>query len=145
MRRWQSFTESIEPVIASQRFGVALFQLPPNFKADAERLGSFLDEASSSKLRVAFEFRHESWFADEVYSVLRKYNAALCVAESDELATPDVTTADFACYRFRKSDYPEKQISVVRDRLRARAELGDVFAYFKHEEEPTGALQPLPY
>jgi uncharacterized protein YecE (DUF72 family) len=136
-----AFAASIQPVIEAKRFGTVLFQLPPNFKADTERLASFLDEASSANLRMAFEFRHDSWFADEVYSVLRKHNAALCVAESDELATPDVRTADFVCHRFRKSDYPEKQIQDVCDRLREGTYSGDVFAYFKHEDEPTGALR----
>jgi len=136
-----TFAGSIQPVIETKRFGVVLFQLPPNFKADSERLASFLEEAASIHLRLAFEFRHESWFADEIYSVLRKHNAALCVAESDELITPDVRTADFACYRLRKSDYSESQIHAVCERLRESAQSGDVFAYFKHEDEPTGALR----
>ena len=136
-----AFARSIQSVIEANRFGTILFQLPPNFKADPERLSSFLDEALSANLRIAFEFRHDSWFADDVYSVLRKHNAALCVAESDELVTPDVRTADFACYRFRKSDYSEKQIGDVCNRLRECAYSGDVFAYFKHEDEPSGALR----
>jgi uncharacterized protein YecE (DUF72 family) len=140
------FVQSIQPVIDAKRFGTVLFQLPPNFKADPERLESFLSDAASTKLRLAFEFRHESWFAkngfaDEIYPILRKYEAALCVAESDELATPDVATAPFTCYRFRKSDYTPEQLDAVRDLLRQRAQTGDVFAYFKHEEEPTGALR----
>lgn len=136
-----AFGESIQPLIGAQRFGLALFQLPPNFKADAERLAAFLDEAASSGLRMAFEFRHESWFGDEVYSLLQKHNAALCVAESDELSTPDIRTASFACYRLRKSDYSEKEIDEVCDHLREAAQSGEVFAYFKHEDEPTGALR----
>ncbi|MGC1296470.1 MAG: DUF72 domain-containing protein [Alloacidobacterium sp.] len=136
-----AFTASIQPVMEAKRFGTVLFQLPPNFKADSERLASFLDEASSTNLRMAFEFRHASWFADEIYSILRKHNAALCVAESDELAAPGVRTADFACYRFRKSDYSTGQINTLCDRLRESTQSGDVFAYFKHEDEPTGALR----
>jgi uncharacterized protein YecE (DUF72 family) len=136
-----AFSEAIQPMIEAKRFGAVLFQLPPNFKADAERLSAFLNEALSFNLRMAFEFRHESWFVDEIYSVLRKHNAALCVAESDELATPDVRTADFICYRLRKSDYSENEIHAVCERLRDAARSGDVFAYFKHEDEPTGALR----
>jgi uncharacterized protein YecE (DUF72 family) len=136
-----AFAESIQPVIAAKRFGAALFQLPPNFKADSGRLASFLDEAASTNLRMAFEFRHESWFTDEIYSTLTKGNAVLCVAEGDELTTPDVRTADFACYRLRKSDYSEKEVDAVCDRLRKSAQSGFVFAYFKHEDEPTGALR----
>lgn len=136
-----AFGESIQPVIEAGRFGAALFQLPPNFKADHECLASFLHEAASTKLRMAFEFRHESWFTDEIYSVLHKYNAALCVAESDDLTTPDVRTSEFVCYRLRKSDYSERELKAVCDRLRESARAGDVFAYFKHEDEPTGALR----
>jgi uncharacterized protein YecE (DUF72 family) len=140
-----SFAKSIEPVVEAKRLGVVLFQLPPNFKADASRLDSFLAEAATTGLRIAFEFRHESWFigalADETFATLRKHGSALCVAESDELTTPDVVTAPFTCYRFRKSDYSPKELDAVRDLLRQRAQEGDVFGYFKHEEEPTGALR----
>lgn len=138
-----AFAGSIQPVVEAKRFGTVLFQLSPNFKADADRLASFLEEAASTQLRMAFEFRHESWFADEIYSVLQKHNAALCVAESDELQTPDVRTADFACYRFRKSEYSTEQINAMCDHLRTCAQSGDVFAYFKHEDEPTGALRAV--
>jgi uncharacterized protein YecE (DUF72 family) len=136
-----AFAGAIQPVIEAKRFGAVLFQLPPNFKADAERLASFLDEARSSNLRMAFEFRHESWFTDEVYAVLERHNVALCVAESDELATPDVRTADFTCFRLRKSSYSSEEMSAVCGRLRESTQAGDVFAYFKHEDEPTGALR----
>jgi uncharacterized protein YecE (DUF72 family) len=136
-----AFAKSIQPIIQANRFGTALFQLPPNFKADAARLDSFLEEAASTHLRIAFEFRHESWFADEIYSILRKHNAALCVAESDEFVTPDVRTADFACYRLRRTDYSDNEIHAECNRLRLAARSGDVFAYFKHEDEPTGALR----
>jgi uncharacterized protein YecE (DUF72 family) len=140
-----AFAKSIQPVVETKRFGTVLFQLPPNFKADPQRLDSFLAEAALTGLRMAFEFRNESWFSDEfaddVYAVLRKYKTALCIAESDELTVPDVVTAPFTCYRFRKSDYSPEQLDAVRDLLRRRAQSGDVFAYFKHEEEPTGALR----
>ncbi|HEX3435211.1 MAG TPA: DUF72 domain-containing protein [Pseudacidobacterium sp.] len=134
------FSRALEPLVSAKRMGVVLFQLPPNFKADRERLDSFLSEAAAINLRLAFEFRHESWFADEIYSVLRRHEAALCVAESDELATPDVVTAPFYCYRLRKSDYSVQELDEIRSHLQHRAEAGNVFAYFKHEEEPTGAM-----
>jgi len=140
-----TFAKSIQPVIDAGRFGIVLCQLPPNFKADAQRLESFLKETAPAGLSIAFEFRHESWFAettvDNVCTVLQRYKAALCVAESDELVTPDVVTAPFTCYRLRKSDYSQKDLDAVCDLLRKRALTGDVFAYFKHEEEPTGALR----
>ena len=136
---------ALAPVQAADRLGVILFQLPPNMKADAERLGGFFKDAAAvgfgQDLRMAFEFRHESWFEEETYSLLREYAAALCVAESDELTTPEVHTADFSCYRLRKSTYTDSDLEAVGKRLRARARAGDVFAYFKHEEEPVGALR----
>jgi len=128
-------------MLEAKRFGTALFQLPPNFKADVERLASFLEEAASIQLKMAFEFRHESWFAEETYAVLKKYNAALCVAESDDLRTPNMRTTNFVCYRLRRSGYSAEELNAECERLRASARLGDVFAYFKHEDEPTGALR----
>lgn len=136
----QAFARSIEPVREANRLGVILFQLPPNMKADFERLGSFLKEAASTRLRLAFEFRHESWFAEDTYSLLREHSAALCVAESDDLVTPDVQTAPFSCYRLRKSAYSKNDLEAIGNNLQLRAAKGDVFAYFKHEDEPTGAL-----
>jgi uncharacterized protein YecE (DUF72 family) len=120
--------------------GVVLFQLPPNFKADVPRLESFLVDAKKCGLRMAFEFRHASWFTDEVYAALRKHRVALCVAESDDLETPDVATAPFACYRFRKSGYSASQLDAIENTLRSRSVGGEVFSYFKHEDEPTGAI-----
>jgi uncharacterized protein YecE (DUF72 family) len=140
-----AFLHSIAPVLDAKRFGSILFQLPPNMKADAEQLGAFLKDSRSAglgaKVRMAFEFRHESWFVDETYGLLEKYGAALCVAESDELSTPDVRTAKFSCYRLRKSEYAKRELEKVVANLRSQASEGDVFAYFKHEEEPAGALR----
>lgn len=136
-----TFARAISPVQAAKRLGLILFQLPPNMKADRERLGSFLSHASSTGLRMAFEFRHESWFDEATYSLLREHAAALCVAESDELTTPDVQTAPYSCYRLRKSDYSKTDLEAIGKHLRKRTAQGDVFAYFKHEDEPTGALR----
>jgi uncharacterized protein YecE (DUF72 family) len=137
----QAFAEAIAPIEQAERMGLALFQLPPNMKADVERLAGFLGEAKTLRLRMAFEFRHASWFEESTYSVLRQHKAALCVAESDDLETPDVETAPFACYRLRKSEYLPERLKTIADGLMKRAQIGDVFAYFKHEDEPTGALR----
>jgi uncharacterized protein YecE (DUF72 family) len=130
----------LAPVVTAGRIGVVLFQLPPNFKADVPRLDSFLAEANAYGLRMAFEFRHSTWFCNEVYAVLRHHSVALCVAESEELETPDLMTAPFACYRFRKSEYSRAQLDVIENTLRRRSAEGEVFAYFKHVEQPTGAI-----
>jgi uncharacterized protein YecE (DUF72 family) len=139
-----AFYSALLPVIRAGRMGVVLFHLPPNLKADAGRLAAFLKEAApegTGALRVAFEFRHASWFAEEIFDLLRQHQAALCVAESDEFETPDVTTAPFSCYRLRKSDYGDAELEQIEAKLKAKAAQGDVFAYIKHEDSPKGALQ----
>lgn len=135
-----ALSRALAPVTADGKMGVVLFQLPPNFKADVPRLDTFLADASSHGLRMAFEFRSRSWFCDEVYALPRHHGVALCAAESDDLETPDIVTAPFTCYRFRKSEYSATQLDVIESTLRRRSAEGQVFAYFKHEEQPTGAL-----
>jgi uncharacterized protein YecE (DUF72 family) len=135
--------KALAPVLRAGREGAILFQLPPNFKADAATLESFLEDAARAKGvkgRFAFEFRHPSWFTDETFKVLQRHDAALCVAESDDLETPQITTASFSCYRWRKSVYTEDALRQIEGQLKASARRGDVFAYFKHEETPEGAF-----
>lgn len=136
------FCSALAPVLEADRVGLLLFQLPPNFKADVPRLDEFLEMAQGSctQARLAFEFRHLSWFAGETYETLNRHGAALCVAESDDLETPEVATALFSCYRLRKSAYSRDGIRAVTDRLKKALARGDVFAYFKHEDTPEGAL-----
>jgi uncharacterized protein YecE (DUF72 family) len=139
------FLSALDPVREAGKLGLLLFQLPPNFKADPDRLEAFLQlPALSAKTRpaIAFEFRHDSWFADPIYALLAKSNAALCVAESDDLATPEVhPAAGIACFRLRRNGgYTPAEIAAFATRFQALAEARDVYAYFKHEDEPTGAL-----
>lgn len=134
------FYLSLLPMVDAGRMGLVLFQLPPNFKADRERLAAFLDIATKHQ-RVSFEFRHASWFSEDIFSTLRDHNAALCVAASDDLATPDVQTADFSCYRLRESQYSPEQLGEMAADFQSRSALGDVYAYFKHEDEPFGPLR----
>jgi uncharacterized protein YecE (DUF72 family) len=136
---------ALEPVREAQKLGLLLFQLPPNFKADAERLDSFLFTPAlraTSAPKIAFEFRHESWFNDEIYTVLRQHNAALCIAESDDLLTPEVhTAASHTCFRLRRNGgYSSVELEAFAKRLTLLAQQRDVYAYFKHEDEPTGAV-----
>ncbi len=92
-------------------------------------------------LQVAFEFRHPSWFTETTYEILRRSNRALCIAEGDELKTPDVSTADFRCYRLRRTGgYSATQLKAFAKRFESLARKSDVYVYFKHEDEPTGAL-----
>jgi uncharacterized protein YecE (DUF72 family) len=134
------FARALNPVARAGRLGVILFQLPPNLKADIERLHIFLEEAKRFAFRPAFEFRHQSWFCAETYACLRDHSAALCIAESDELVTPEEYTAPFSCYRLRKSEYSDADLAGLRSKFVARSAEGDVFAYLKHEETPAGAL-----
>jgi uncharacterized protein YecE (DUF72 family) len=136
----ETFFGALDPVLRAKQLGVLLFQLPPNFKVNADLLDEFLSAATRNEVRLAFEFRHESWFCDEVFNVLRRHTAALCVAESDELKSPDVVTAPFRCYRLRKSEYSAAELKEIVDRFREQAKQGDAFVYFKHEETPEGAL-----
>jgi len=137
----ERFARAIAPVAEAGRLGVILFQLPPNMKANTDLLSAFLAEARPFHLRAAFEFRNTTWFTEPVYTILRDHGAALCIAESDELSTPAEITAPYSCYRLRKADYSAADLASIRDNLKAQAAQGDVFAYFKHEEDPTAALQ----
>lgn len=134
------FLATIEPVAAAGKLGPVLFQLPPNLKSDATLLKDFLAVLPRS-VPAAFEFRHDSWFSDATWDLLKSSNVGLCVAETETLTTPDVATAKFVYYRFRKPSYSGDERQSMVERIRGHLESGrDVFAYFKHEETPEGAL-----
>lgn len=136
----ERFLNAIQPLAAAGRLGPVLFQLPPKFKADPLLLESFL-QLLPRKLRAAFEFRDPSWFNDEVFATLRSHQAALCIAESDELQSPAVLTADFAYFRLRRSQYSSEERRRIAGEMRNRLnETGDIFAFFKHEEQPESPL-----
>ncbi len=137
------FLASIAAVIEAKRTGLLLFQLPPNFKPAPERLADFLAlPALKQAPPVAFEFRHDGWFHPETYAILTEHNAALCIAESEKLETPELHTArTHTCFRLRMpGGYKPRQLTALAERLTALAQERDVYAYFKHEDEPTGAL-----
>jgi uncharacterized protein YecE (DUF72 family) len=134
------FLGTIEPIARAEKLGPLLFQLPPNMKADAKLLEEFLAVLPRT-VPSAFEFRHTSWFTDEIFNLLKTGNRALCVAETEERITPDVVTADFCYYRYRKPSYTPDERRAMVDRIREHLGQGrNVFAYFKHEETPEGAL-----
>ena len=136
-----AFKAALLPAERAGRLGAVLFQLPPNFRADVERLQSFLLAAARLDMRLAFEFRHESWFDQAIYGVLEQNNAALCIAESDDLQTPERRTADFACYRLRRGTYSEADLQGIANRFAQDAQQGEVYAYFMHEDAPDGPLR----
>ncbi len=134
-----NFVRSLQLLDAEKKLGPVLFQLPPFLKCDVSLLKDFLPVLPRS-LRAAFEFRHESWFTEEVYATLRSANAALCNAESEKLETPDVQTAEFAYLRLRKEEYSAKERKALEERIARLGGNGDVYIYFKHEDTPEGAL-----
>jgi uncharacterized protein YecE (DUF72 family) len=134
------FLGTLEGLERAGRLGPLLFQLPPNFKADQVVLAEFL-KCLPRPVRAAFEFRHDSWFTDATWDTLRERNIALCVAETEDRNTPDVVTADYAYYRYRKPSYTADERKAMVGCIQKHLAAGrDVFAYFKHEETPEGAL-----
>jgi uncharacterized protein YecE (DUF72 family) len=134
------FLGTLEPLARAGKLGPVLFQLPPNMKADSKLLEDFL-AAIPKVIQTAFEFRNQSWFTDDIFSLLKQHNRALCIAETEERATPDVVTADFCYYRYRKPEYsPDERANMVRRMREHVASSRDTYAYFKHEETPEGAL-----
>ena len=120
------------------RLGPLLFQLPPNFKKDIDRLATVLVQIPPD-LRSAWEFRHESWFADDVYERLRARNAALCIADTEDGTTPAVATADFGYLRLRAVDYSDADLARWVEAIRTvGAGWRDTFVFFKHEESGSG-------
>ncbi len=127
------------------RRGPILFGLPPNMKADPERLLALLALVPPD-VRSAIEFRHPSWHDDAVFDILREFNAALCIAHTDEGETPFVATADWGYVRLRAPGYDAAELRAWRDRIETQA-WDDAFVYFKHEEAGAGprlAAQFLP-
>ena len=120
------------------KLGPVLFQLPPNFKKDSGRLTDLLVQLPTG-LRCAFEFRHDSWFSDDVYDLLRSRNAALCIADTEDGATPSVATADFGYLRLRAVDYSEDDLKKWVETIEGvGAHWRETFVFFKHEESATG-------
>jgi uncharacterized protein YecE (DUF72 family) len=139
------FIAALVPFRAEGKLGLVLFQLPPNFKADQPRLRDFLAELGRIPQvpLAAFEFRHESWFCDETYITLRQHGCALCIAASDELKTPEVFTANHVAYRLRRTDYSSAELADLARKFKKLSATHNIFTYFKHLEEPTGALRAV--
>src|SRR5579864_6384937 len=136
----RGFLSSLQPLVGAGRIGMVLFQLPPFLKSDTALLEDFLGGLPHAA-RFSFEFRHQSWFTEQTWEILRKHNSALCMAESEKLESPDVATADFGYYRLRKPEYSAPELEEISRRAINHLDRGDdVFLYFKHEETPEGVL-----
>jgi len=123
--------------VLGEQLGVVLFQLPPNMKKDLPRLETFLAQLPPTP-RAAFEFRHPTWFDDDVLELLRGQNRALVVSDTDDLpATHIDKTADWGYLRRRRVNYAEENLAEWLQRIRAQG-WNETFLFFKHEDEGTG-------
>src|SRR5262249_50201980 len=121
-----------------EKLGPVLFQLPPNFKKDTFVLVDFVN-CLPEKMHAAFEFRHDSWFADDVLAALKARNVALCIADTEKLETPKIATADYGYLRLRREDYNNNDIQRWTAFVREKGgHWTDAFIYFKHEEAGIG-------
>jgi uncharacterized protein YecE (DUF72 family) len=134
----RAFLESLEPMRRFGKLGPILFQTPPNLQADNALLEAFV-RLLPQAYQFAFEFRHVSWFTDATFEILKTKNAALCWAQSEKISAPNVATADFLYYRFRLPEYSKEQLKMIAEDLGAQPQK-EIFAFFKHEENPESAL-----
>ena len=123
--------------VMGERLGPILFQLPPNFRKDTERLAGFL-ELVPADVRAAFEFRSDTWFGEDTYALLRARNAALVLSDVDEAPEPPlVPTADWGYFRLRRTAYAPEALASWLTRERAQP-WQEAFVFFKHEDAGTG-------
>jgi len=123
-------------VLAEHR-GPLLFQLPLAMQKDVPRLRAFFAQLPPHQ-RAVVEFRHPSWFDDEVLGLLRDHRAALCVADAEgKLEVPCVATTDWGYLRLRQPDYSDAELTTWVKRIQGQS-WRDVFVFFKHENEGKG-------
>jgi uncharacterized protein YecE (DUF72 family) len=123
--------------VLAEQLGVVLFQLPPNMKKDLPRLEIFLAQLPPAT-RAAFEFRHPTWFDDDVLDLLRNQNRALCVSDTDDMPTTHIDkTADWGYLRLRRVQYSEENLTEWLGRIRDQ-NWQETFLFFKHEDAGTG-------
>ena len=134
--------DRIEPLVEAEKVGPLLWQLPPTFVRDDDRLGAAL-AALPRRFAHAFEFRHPSWFVPEVLDLLRHYDVALVIADRPEIHgfQTDELTAGFTYLRFhhgsrgRRGNYSERELADWSARLRRYAASADVWAFFNNDWE----------
>jgi len=135
------FYERIEPLVRSPKLGPVLWQLPPTFKRNDERLSSAL--AALPRGRHAFEFREPSWYVDDVYELLRHHGVALVIPDSPKYPFRAVElTADWTFLRFhqgsrgRRGNYSDRELAEWAERIAVWHDAGhDVYAYFNNDWE----------
>ena len=118
-----------------ERMGPTLFQCPPSLRRNTELLRDFLGRLPRT-WRAAMEFRHQSWFDDEVYEALRGHDVALVAVDEDEDAAPLVPTAGWGYLRLRKTEYGEEELRAWAERVSAQP-WREAYVFLKHDEEST--------
>jgi uncharacterized protein YecE (DUF72 family) len=114
------------------KLGPILFQLPPHLKKDFARLQAFLGLLPRDR-RFTIEFRHESWFDDEVFDALRARDIPMCIIEQTDFASPIVATASWGYVRLHRFDYDAAMLSEWAGRVASHG-WADACVYFKHDE-----------
>jgi uncharacterized protein YecE (DUF72 family) len=134
---WQT-KNMLETVSAlGDRLGAVFFRMPEDMKKDLGRLEGFLKELPADT-PVAFEFRHATWFDDDVVQLLRSHNRVLVVSDTDEMPTNQiVTTANWGYVRLRRVRYTKAELAAWSKRIMAQ-KWSKAFVFFKHEDEGTG-------
>lgn len=123
--------------VLKEQLGVVLYQLPPNMKKDLERLQTFIKHLPTD-VRAAFEFRHPTWFEDDVLDSLRNQNLALCISDTDDLPVGHIDrTSDWGYLRLRRVNYSNSDLEEWLKRIGAQ-NWSTAFVFFKHEDEGTG-------
>jgi uncharacterized protein YecE (DUF72 family) len=140
---WATFVQNARAL--GSHLGPILLQFPPSFRCDRKRLAAFLRTVQrpapeSRRLRLAFEFRHDSWFTEEIFTLLRKHHAALCIADSPRYPRRDEVTADFVYVRFHGNTdlfapkYTDAELTEEAKQIRRYLRNGrDVYAYFNND------------
>ena len=119
------------------RLGVVIFRMPENFEKDLKRLETFLKELPVHP-PVAFDFRHPTWFDEDVLALLRSHNRALCISDTNETPLDHIDkTADWGYLRLRRVNYSDADLKKWIKRVRAQ-DWKTTFVFFKHEDEGTG-------
>jgi uncharacterized protein YecE (DUF72 family) len=137
------FYACIEPLRGSPKMGPVLWQLPPTFRRDDERLHAALERLARTEERHCFEFRHASWFADDVYALLREHGVALVIGDRPEVKQfqAHAFTADWTFVRFhygsrgRRGNYSERELEEWAQRFEGWSREVDVLAYFNNDWE----------
>ncbi len=118
--------------LLEDHLGPILFQLPPNMKQDLDRLRGFLELLPPDR-KFVIEFRHDSWFDESVYAMLRARDVAMCVAEQEEFKCPVVCTASWGYLRLHRFDYGGAALAEWAKRV-ADQPWTEAYVYFKHDE-----------